>query len=91
MWGWVLKVIETDLEELVFPTHVGVGPVTERISMPRMSIPHACGGGSMNATKNMEVKEYSPRMWGWVQPFYQTKLQENVFPTHVGVGPKSGI
>ncbi len=45
-WGCFCGMIELKRRDKVFPTHVGVFPLTERFAKPLASLPHARGGVS---------------------------------------------
>ena len=64
-WGWFSADSPVTYTYEVFPTYVGMilfGVMWERCSM---SIPHACGDGSINRILLFHSSRYSPRMWGW--------------------------
>ena len=69
----------------VFPTHVGVFPVTSMATEWKARLPHARGGVSKFGSYHVRQQGSSPRTWGcfWSGP--QTGWRLVVFPTHVGV------
>ncbi len=73
----------------VFPTHVGVFPGIDLPPGIESSLPHARGGVSCGARGYIQDDWSSPRTWGC---FYVPPLspeEERVFPTHVGVFPRT--
>ena len=88
MWGCFLQGNGRLLLRPVFPTHVGVFPFTDCFTAGRGSLPHACGGVSVNYVDVILCERSSPRMWGCFHPRNPRQFLQRVFPTHVGVFPK---
>ena len=87
MWGCFPMTAQEWLDELVFPTHVGVFLSALIPRSSRSSLPHACGGVSQLGRGKALAKTSSPRMWGCFQFRTVTTNAGRVFPTHVGVFP----
>ena len=64
MWGCFCSGSSVSCHRAVFPTHVGVFPVRELLSIMNGSLPHACGGVSALRFFSVEAAKSSPRMWG---------------------------
>ena len=73
---------------LVFPTHVGVFPITYASGTLAPGLPHACGGVSMRQAIYRLSIQSSPRMWGCFYRKLSEVIAKEVFPTHVGVFPR---
>ena len=73
----------------VFPTHVGVflRKLVGELSAKRL--PHARGGVSQAEGDEQYNPRSSPRTWGCFSVSVCFFLSESVFPTHVGVFPRS--
>ena len=82
-WGW----IDTYLDAIVFPTHVGVFPGYARGHFGASGLPHACGGVSDAWEAISALFASSPRMWGCFWDHFRARIRRRVFPTHVGVFP----
>ena len=73
----------------VFPTPVGVFPLTPTLSHGRHRLPHARGGVSkIDRFGDLESRS-SPRPWGCFRHQVRHAPGEEVFPTPVGVFPPS--
>ncbi len=73
----------------VFPTHVGVFPVGSAGVFVVSSLPHARGGVSAFKREVPAERVSSPRTWGcFLSSTAPLKIQR-VFPTHVGVFPRT--
>ena len=71
--------------DFVFPTHVGVFPLSRCLKVEQLGLPHARGGVSVQHGLQLPVLLSSPRTWGCFYPeSFKGKVDE-VFPTHVGV------
>ena len=91
MWGCFRIESVQDDYAAVFPTHVGVFLRPACASVPRICLPHACGGVSARGHPGKLLRRSSPRMWGCFH-FPRLRLPSApVFPTHVGVFPTVGI
>ena len=73
----------------VFPTHVGVFPFSTDDPVYLVGLPHARGGVSDAIFCQDNGYESSPRTWGCFSPRPVCLPVCHVFPTHVGVFPKS--
>ena len=84
-WGCFLPQVRDYQMKVVFPTPVGVFPITASTLPPRASLPHARGGVSLIDLCNHTSAASSPRPWGCF--FYLSSDQSVivVFPTPVGV------
>ena len=84
-WGCFPKTEWTVLDILVFPTPVGVFPISPPASKECISLPHARGGVSSIRRTASHGFSSSPRPWGCF--FLKTRASEciSVFPTPVGV------
>ena len=85
MWGCFLLLVFYQVDHKVFPTHVGVFPLSFRSDDRPFRLPHACGGVSGNITVTGAETESSPRMWGCFSFHAVGNARRVVFPTHVGV------
>ena len=74
----------------VFPTPVGVFPSVPVDGYPPPGLPHARGGVSIHTTVVTLICRSSPRPWGCFRASIRFQLCLNVFPTPVGVFPRSG-
>ena len=70
---------------LVFPTHVGVFPLSTISVMAPDRLPHARGGVSATSRCPFTLSPSSPRTWGCFYEKAKVIEEELVFPTHVGV------
>ena len=85
MWGCFQFGEAAALDDLVFPTHVGVFPnAASRIDCPD-GLPHACGGVSNFYFHFLKFYGSSPRMWGCFLKWTPIFIVRMVFPTHVRV------
>ena len=73
----------------VFPTPVGVFPETKLQVLWLRSLPHARGGVSHIRGKGLKMSVSSPRPWGCFRRFRRRNQRRRVFPTPVGVFPKT--
>ena len=64
MWGCTCYIGYPECFDRVFPTHVGVYLVAERLKTRTVSFPHACGGVPHIQVPIILVDQFSPRMWG---------------------------
>ena len=71
----------------VFPTHVGVFPVTSMATEWKARLPHARGGVSKFGSYHVRQQGSSPRTWGCFRSGTWGSPERLVFPTHVGVFP----
>ena len=71
----------------VFPTLVGVFPVTGGFLRSTASLPHARGGVSVTEKRCLKLSESSPRSWGCFRLGQWGSPAGAVFPTLVGVFP----
>ena len=84
-WGCFYRRKPQQTAYTVFPTPVGVFPMTTATTLRCSSLPHARGGVSDHQGSRGLNKRSSPRPWGC---FYRRKPQQTaytVFPTPVGV------
>ena len=88
-WGCFSSCQRATLIRRVFPTHVGVFLVDHFDSLTSRSLPHARGGVSGIRVTGSGLAESSPRTWGCFSPRPVCLPVCHVFPTHVGVFPKS--
>ena len=88
-WGCFCIFFELNSSTSVFPTHVGVFPACQSCPRGSPSLPHARGGVSMTSYTAPAGVVSSPRTWGCFYDVSPTPSARAVFPTHVGVFPKS--
>ncbi len=69
----------------VFPTHVGVFPISIWSSTSSRCLPHARGGVSSMGSDYIRIVKSSPRTWGCFSGCRISSFSWYVFPTHVGV------
>ena len=84
-WGCFHVSLFRILDQVVFPTHVGVFLISELLLNIEIGLPHARGGVSRCATRGTTGRRSSPRTWGCFSPSGFTIWSASVFPTHVGV------
>jgi len=70
-WGCFLEQESKHLTGLVFPTPVGVFPLTGSTGTSSSGLPHARGGVSIKIQRAMFVDKSSPRPWGC---FHRNKI-----------------
>ena len=88
-WGCFCCVDFSIVGVIVFPTPVGVFPDWQFAGAAGGSFPHARGGVSAITTRGLREVSFSPRPWGC---FYIKTMDAGlsyVFPTPVGVFPRS--
>ncbi len=73
----------------VFPTPVGVFPYRNLTCLPCIGLPHARGGVSYGKQQARDGKKSSPRPWGCFSLPRSLRSNLLVFPTPVGVFPKT--
>ena len=73
--------------DFIFPTHVGVFPLSRCLKVEQLGLPHARGGVSVQHGLQLPVLLSSPRTWGCFFFYIVYKSSVFVFPTHVGVFP----
>ena len=71
----------------VFPTPVGVFPISRFPRLFAQRLPHARGGVSKRASGLHRCSRSSPRPWGCFPPPALPRGKKGVFPTPVGVFP----
>ena len=76
------------IDELVFPTCVGVFPCFSRCSPFTRSLPHVRGGVSVLILCDLLCGGSSPRAWGCFYAVQPEGRDQGVFPTCVGVFPR---
>ena len=69
----------------VFPTRVGVFPVSHGPDLVGASLPHTSGGVSVRLGDEDRLYWSSPHEWGCFCEIYLTRVYSVVFPTRVGV------
>ena len=69
----------------VFPTPVGVFPISSNRAADPVSLPHARGGVSAPCAADGEGEPSSPRPWGCFRIKIFLSSDVCVFPTPVGV------
>ena len=69
----------------VFPTHVGVFPPASASPRAASCLPHTRGGVSGEGALQHPQEGSSPHTWGCFFGLAHARLDESVFPTHVGV------
>ncbi len=90
-WGCFSRMRAALAIRFVFPTPVGVFPTLSSADYTTLRLPHARGGVSVFALRMGGKTASSPRPWGC---FYHRHLGQDiylVFPTPVGVFPRSNI
>ncbi len=88
-WGCFRLVAECGRDERVFPTPVGVFPVGLMPLFAASCLPHARGGVSSNVFLTQLAERSSPRPWGCFCAVQTSGGYTQVFPTPVGVFPRS--
>jgi len=88
-WGCPCSCYGVSSETMLFPTHVGVSLLTIYKETNNQSLPHTRGGVPSVAIKFFEHPCSSPHTWGcpYIANFYVCSCK--LFPTHVGVSPRS--
>ena len=84
-WGCFLPQVRDYQMKVVFPTPVGVFPITASTLPPRASLPHARGGVSLVSLTLWGTPWSSPRPWGCFFLSAHILRPAPVFPTPVGV------
>ncbi len=90
-WGWTVVAPLRVLEQIVFPTRVGVDREIAPPPPRPPSVPHARGGGPKGYLIRFDEHECSPRAWGWTVGAVQVGVAQVVFPTRVGVDRERAI
>ena len=88
-WGCFLNLIDFIPASEVFPTHVGVFLSSPCDRRSGECLPHARGGVSEIQQEITGMLSSSPRTWGCFYLPPALPVLALVFPTHVGVFPKS--
>ena len=86
-WGCFWLYAKKDGVFAVFPTCVGVFPVSRRPSRPPRCLPHVRGGVSFSQAGRFGSGASSPRAWGCFCLISTRLHMPAVFPTCVGVFP----
>ena len=89
LWGCFQHGRQRAITLYVFPTPVGVFPGTSRSPTPRCRLPHTCGGVSVDPFVQHARGKSSPHLWGCFPARCELLASRFVFPTPVGVFPKS--
>ena len=84
-WGCFCRRLMREIDDLVFPTHVGVFPGQSPRLDQRQRLPHARGGVSSREIELSRAYQSSPRTWGCFCDNACGSEKNGVFPTHVGV------
>ena len=87
LWGCFFLHLCVEPFNTVFPTPVGVFPVTLSPQRMTSSLPHACGGVSSHGVSGPSCGKSSPRLWGCFYSALLSTFPALVFPTPVGVFP----
>ena len=90
-WGCFYRGALVRLGHEVFPTLVGVFLYDGRLLQPVPSLPHARGGVSPVWSWFYLPGLSSPRSWGCFLAKPRQRSLPHVFPTLVGVFPRSGV
>ena len=88
-WGCFRHQVRHAPGEEVFPTPVGVFPPSRAMLELMACLPHARGGVSDELARAKIEARSSPRPWGCFLPRVHTSTGSAVFPTPVGVFPRS--
>ena len=88
-WGCFSVIMPVGGPSGVFPTCVGVFLYPFTIGFPSSCLPHVRGGVSTFMKPAFEVNGSSPRAWGCFRNRQEKGFERRVFPTCVGVFPKS--
>ena len=88
-WGCFQLPTHCPVPYNVFPTHVGVFPSSFFKLNLLSGLPHARGGVSHEASCILATLSSSPRTWGCFPCGNHRTSLRLVFPTHVGVFPRS--
>ena len=89
VWGCFPQAFRVAYFRLVFPTRVGVFLPFPPSRLMLLSLPHACGGVSGGGSHPRRRALSSPRVWGCFYERPEHAGVAHVFPTRVGVFPKS--
>ena len=89
LWGCFRHDVVFEHPQHVFPTPVGVFPARRDYFTPRAGLPHACGGVSSSSSASDDCGPSSPRLWGCFRRRAVQRPVQGVFPTPVGVFPRS--
>ena len=89
-WGCFCRDTPGHARTCVFPTPVGVFPFKDKMQPCLLSLPHARGGVSLPGYFRHNYGPSSPRPWGCFLRLRGVPCPDTVFPTPVGVFPKSG-
>ena len=90
-WGCFIPVAGTSITVVVFPTHVGVFPLSSPCALTMGRLPHARGGVSVGIAASGSNGGSSPRTWGCFPRLCRRSPGAGVFPTHVGVFPRKPL
>ena len=85
MWRWSSKLIRNCLIFFVFSTYVEVILISGTETADFSSILHVCGGDPVQGVREVNIVEYSPRMWRWSQLRLPPHYRYQVFSTYVEV------
>ncbi len=68
-WGWSCIVLRSLLEQIIFPTRVGMVRARAFIPPPSFDFPHTRGDGPKRREGIFQGKIFSPHAWGWSEVF----------------------
>ncbi len=84
MWGAEFVGNSQQSYKRIIPTHVGSSLAFNLLQTALPDHPHACGEQEFSAYGRRPCDGSSPRMWGAVFYFFNTKQNHRIIPTHVG-------
>ena len=88
-WGCFRAYLYQSATIRLFPTPVGVFPLPSSIHLFPFPLPHARGGVSSRSFTQSAMARSSPRPWGCFPSEKNHRKQIELFPTHVGVFPRT--
>ena len=84
-WGCFFIQLDSETQEPVFPTCVGVFLIELDALDELVGLPHVRGGVSQHLKERADWYRSSPRAWGCFSGHSVSREKKRVFPTCVGV------
>ncbi len=85
MWGLREDVQDEDVQDEMFPTHVGIARL-EGVNYAWIEdVPYACGDCAATLCYPWKNGRCSLRMWGLRDSVHPIQDRDSMFPTHVGI------
>ena len=85
LWGWPGGCPNFGRHGREFPTPVGMARSVDRYYIYTGGVPHACGDGPVFTDVGAGQAGSSPRLWGWPDAEGGVVLDDDEFPTPVGM------